>query len=188
MSLARIKTWIAGENVKSADLNAEFENIVAHPTDLISPLPAILAAGGFKITGLAAGSAAGDSVRFEDLLALATQANQETATSLTAFVTPGRQQFHPSACKAWAKADYAGTVAASFNMASVTDGGVGLQTYNLTTAFSSALFCAVGSVQATTTAYINVKPLAAGTIEVRPFTAGSPADTTFSCVAAWGDQ
>ena len=32
---------------------------------------------------------------------VATQANQETATSTTTIVTPGRQQFHPSAAKAW---------------------------------------------------------------------------------------
>jgi len=38
-------------------------------------------------------------------LPMAAQSDQETATSTTLPVTPGRQQFHPSASKAWAKFD-----------------------------------------------------------------------------------
>ena len=33
----------------------------------------------------------------------AAQADQETATSITTAVTPGRQHFHPSSAKAWCK-------------------------------------------------------------------------------------
>lgn len=70
----------------------------------------------------------------------ATQAQQEAASSTTVFVTPGRQQFHPSAAKAWACWNGTGTlsVLASYNVTSVTDGGTGLYTPNVTTAFSSA--------------------------------------------------
>lgn len=37
MSLARVKTWIFGERLNSADLNNEFNNILNNPVNLISP-------------------------------------------------------------------------------------------------------------------------------------------------------
>lgn len=66
MALSRVKVWIS-ERLNSADLNAEFNNILNNANSLISPLTANVAAGGFKITGLGAGSAAGESVRYEQL-------------------------------------------------------------------------------------------------------------------------
>lgn len=68
----------------------------------------------------------------------ATQAQQETGTAVTAPVTPGRQQYHPSAAKVWSKGNFAGAVTIGYNTASVTDDGVGLFTVVFTTAFSSA--------------------------------------------------
>lgn len=70
----------------------------------------------------------------------ATQAEQETGSSLVTYVTPGRQHYHPSAAKAWAVVDGGGTpsIAASYNVTSVTDGGVGTFTINLTTTFSNS--------------------------------------------------
>ena len=38
----------------------------------------------------------------------ATQAQQEAGTALTAPVTPGRQQYHPSAAKAWIQCNFNG--------------------------------------------------------------------------------
>jgi len=70
--------------------------------------------------------------------AVATQAQQETASATNVLVTPGRQQFHPSAAKVWAKGDFAGAVTVGYNTASVTDGGVGVFTVVFTTAFSNA--------------------------------------------------
>jgi hypothetical protein len=70
--------------------------------------------------------------------AVATQAQQETGTATNVLVTPGRQQYHPSAAKVWAKGDFAGAVTVGYNTASVTDGGVGVFTVVFTTAFSSA--------------------------------------------------
>ena len=64
MALSRVKTW-AAEILTFSDLNAEFNNILNNPIALISPLTANVAAGTFKITGLGAGSTAGDSVRYE---------------------------------------------------------------------------------------------------------------------------
>lgn len=75
----------------------------------------------------------------------ATQTQQEAGTALGVFVSPGRQQFHPSAAKAWVNCNNAGAAAASYNITSVTDTGAGVATANLTTNFSSANYCVVAS-------------------------------------------
>ena len=78
--------------------------------------------------------------------AVATQAQQETGTSTTVLVTPGRQQFHQSAAKAWAFVDMSGgtaTLVSSYNVSSITDLGVGQIRFNITTAFSSGNWCAL---------------------------------------------
>jgi len=76
---------------------------------------------------------------------VATQANQETATSTTTIVTPGRQQFHPSAAKAWIQCNNSGAIAGSYNVASIADTGTGVVTVTLTTAFSSTSYAVLGS-------------------------------------------
>lgn len=67
MALAAYKTWSSGEVLTAADLNASFNNILTNANSLISPFTANVAAGGYKITGLGAGSADGDAVRYEQL-------------------------------------------------------------------------------------------------------------------------
>jgi hypothetical protein len=68
----------------------------------------------------------------------ATQAEQETGSSTTVMVTPGRQQYHPSANKWWAKWDDSSTTpAASYNVTSVSDDGTGDSTVTIATDFSS---------------------------------------------------
>lgn len=68
----------------------------------------------------------------------ATQAEQETASSTAVFVSPGRQQFHPSAAKAWVRYNTVTTttITSSYNVSSLTDNGTGDTTVNFTTAFS----------------------------------------------------
>lgn len=61
MALSRIKTWTT-EVLASADLNAEFNNILNNARSLISPLTGDLAAGGNSITGLALGSVGSPSL------------------------------------------------------------------------------------------------------------------------------
>jgi hypothetical protein len=103
-----------------------------------------------NVTGVAAltasgavsgGSAAGAMV--------ATQSDQETATSTTTLVSPGRQQFHPSAAKAWLYVSVSGgtpTLAASYNITSISDAGVGQLGVTIAADFSSGSFAMVGSV------------------------------------------
>jgi len=80
----------------------------------------------------------------------ASQAEQEAGSSTTVYVSPGRQQFHPSAAKAWVNFNGTGTVAirASYNVASVTDNGAGDYTVNFTTAIKDANYSAVLSAGA----------------------------------------
>lgn len=80
----------------------------------------------------------------------ASQAEQEAGSSTTVYVSPGRQQFHPSAAKAWVNFNGTGTVAirASYNVTSVTDNGVGDYTVNFTTAIKDANYSAVLSAGA----------------------------------------
>lgn len=81
----------------------------------------------------------------------ATQANQETATSTTVFVSPGTQQYHPSAEKFSVKCDSGGNASASYNVASIGDTGTGLVTVNIATDFSTANWiCHVDVERATT--------------------------------------
>lgn len=77
----------------------------------------------------------------------ATQAEQEAATSTTVGVTPGRQQYHPSACKAWINLDGTGTPAiiVSYNITSITDNGTGDYRITFDTDFSSADYVVAGS-------------------------------------------
>lgn len=60
MALSRIKVWVA-ERLNFSDLNAEFNNLINGANSLISPFTADVAAGGFKITGLGAGTARTDT-------------------------------------------------------------------------------------------------------------------------------
>lgn len=90
---------------------------------------------------------------------IATQADQETGTSVTKAVTPGRQQYHPSAAKAWVVFDASSgtpTISTSYNVTSITDNGVGDFTINFTTAFSSANYAAVCTAGSGTAATVYV--------------------------------
>lgn len=78
---------------------------------------------------------------------VAAQSDQETATSTTTYVSPGRQQYHPSAAKAFAWITYsAGTpsLARSYNIGSITDSGTGFATLTFTTNFSDANYVVAG--------------------------------------------
>lgn len=78
----------------------------------------------------------GSPITITDLIA--SQANEETGSSTSTIVTPGRQHFHASALKAYAKWNASTTLAAGYNISSLTDNGTGDTTLNFTTSFSSA--------------------------------------------------
>lgn len=127
----------------------------------------------------------------------ATQAQQETGSSTTVYVSPGRQQYHASACKAWVRVTGTGTVTivASYNVTSVTDNGVGDYSPQFTVAFSaSTSYSWTGNAKAANTATsdgttIVINTPATGSI--RGLTvdgAFSPVDSALVCFQCFGDQ
>lgn len=98
---------------------------------------AALAATGLNVTAaINAATVAGSMV--------ASQADMEAGTGTDKIVTPGRQNFHPSAAKAWVKFDASSgtpTIRSSYNITSLTDDGVGLTTVTIATDLSSANNC-----------------------------------------------
>lgn len=156
-------------------------------------------AGGELVSGTPA-AIIDDGTRFHIVSATlpATQAQQETGTHLGVMVSPGRQQFHPSAAKGWCQASTAGTAASSYNVTSVTDTGVGdaLITWNID--FSTGSYCSVGSAiidfggTAATTYAVTVKntSFAAGTtaINIARVSDGALTDPNYFMVVTYGDQ
>lgn len=130
-------------------------------------------------------------------LPVATQANQETGTSLLTTVTPGRQQYHPSAAKAWAFWDGTATgtnaPAAGYNVTSVTRNAAGNYTVNLTTAMSGTSYCVIPGFNrdgGTTAGHGSVYSLGTGSFIVETdggdFT--TAIDYTNVHVVVYGDQ
>lgn len=121
--------------------------------------------------------------------AVATQSDQETATSTTTAVSPGRQHFHPSAAKCWLNCDNAGTINASYNITSITDTGTGVVTVTIATDFSSANYALTVSGD-TSNLTITFASLAAGSFVINslyPHTLAAT-DSTKYCAIAFGDH
>lgn len=129
-------------------------------------------------------------------VAAATQAEQETGTATTVYTSPGRQHFHPSACKAWVDFDGTGTpaVSTSYNVTSITDTATGRFAINLTTAFSGTHYGIVGwarqgSGGTNRISCMSNDALSATVINMRVFdTGGTLGDTESNFVACYGDQ
>lgn len=81
-----------------------------------------------------------------------TQAEQETGTATSSFVSPGRQQYHDSAAKCWLRATVSGgtpSIADSYNITSITDTDVGKLTVTIATDFSSVSWSPSVSIENT---------------------------------------
>ena len=128
----------------------------------------------------------------------ASQADQETGTSTTTVVTPGRQKFHPCASKAWVNIVVAGgapSVAIGYNVTSISDGGVGIFTANFTTSFSSADYAcsATGRATSAENQHVDVSNATAPTasaLQVKCWnaSAGSAVDLPNVYIICFGDQ
>jgi hypothetical protein len=148
-----------------------------------------LGAGGLTITGdLSISGAIGVNGGFAQA---ASQAEQETATATDRLVTPGRQHFHPSASKCWLKCDHNGTVNASYNVTSITDGANGVVTVTIATDLSSANYAVVATTgSAAVSPYVRNDEQAAGQFIIRAHNTNSGAaqDSTLGYYAvAFGD-
>lgn len=124
----------------------------------------------------------------------ASQAQMETATSTAVYSSPGRQQFHPGHPKAWVVYNQltGPSVAASYNVTSVSDDSLGNFTVTWDTDFSSTAYTTVAS---TTTAGggnslvgIGTNARAAGTCSFATVQLTSSLDRNGNSIAAFGDQ
>ncbi len=123
----------------------------------------------------------------------ATQAAQETGSATDKMVTPGRQQFHPSAAKGWVKFSVGAVSAANYNVASITDTAAGDWTVNWATDFSSANYAVsvTALLTATDARLVFARAQAAGTTRIQMSnTSASLTETNASdiFVTAFGDQ
>lgn len=153
------------------------------------------AANGSQITNLDADNLASGTVPAARI-AFAAQSDQETGTSTTLPVTPGVQQFHPSALKSWAEWNGNGTVAllASWNTSGITDNGTGLYTPAWDVDYSSANYgisgiCKPNGVSNAGVMLNNGGTLTAGAAQVSTQTfGGTDHDAARVSVMAAGDQ
>lgn len=125
----------------------------------------------------------------------ATQADQETASSTAVFVSPGRQQYHPSAAKAWVAYQGTGTpaVLASYNVSSVSRASSANYTVNWSTAFSSGNYAAIvqgndnGSGAGSFALVETINASSIYLVTVNPSSLAQ-ADASRVCALAFGDQ
>jgi hypothetical protein len=124
---------------------------------------------------------------------VATQAEQETGTSTTKFVTPGRQHSHPSAAKFWAYVTVsagAPTLAASYNVTSISDTGAGALAVTIATDFSGVNWAPSATLRSLASPLIvSIASQAAGTVDLLSRnTAGAATDPDAWAVHGFGDQ
>jgi len=88
-------------------------------------------------------------------LSAATQAQMEAASSNTVAATPLNTNWHPGVAKAWINGSVTGTINSSWNIASITDDGVGECTIFIATDFSSVNYVvAIGITSGSTKSVI----------------------------------
>ena len=123
-------------------------------------------------------------------LSAASQAQAEAGTADTVALTPLSANWHPGVAKAWVVVGIVGDIAASYNVASVTDVGTGQTTTNIATDFSSANYTAVVTAEYGNQAVITIDTApTAGTVNARVRTpAGADIDPVKTHVVCFGDQ
>jgi hypothetical protein len=157
---------------------------VSGPATLSSSLTVGLAT--LFTTGITAAAIAGDMV--------ATQAQQETGTSVITAVSPGRQQYHPSAAKCWLNCGVTGSTSinASYNITTIADGGTGIVDVTIATDFTNGSYAILLSQYDANPLITHVDPssaITAGTFRiVTEDSAGSGGDPDAHFAAAFGDQ
>jgi hypothetical protein len=121
----------------------------------------------------------------------ATQAELEAETAIAHFVPPDLVKNSPGVAKGWCViADAGGLNSGSYNVASVTDTGTGIRDIVWATDFADALYSAVGSMAANSTAnlFMTYATFAVGSVRHSIYNnATSLVDDPTSTVA-FGDQ
>jgi hypothetical protein len=100
----------------------------------------------------------------------ATQAEMETGTSTSVYVTPGRLHFAPSALKCHITIPANGVVTPSsgnsYGIASVGDTGTGDRDVNFTTAFTTATYATAASITDTSAGNLRVDTQTTGDVRI----------------------
>jgi hypothetical protein len=110
--------------------------------------PATVAVGSANEVLTSNGAGAAPTFQAVSSPSAATQAEQETGTATNVYVSPGRQQYHASACKSWLEYNHVTgtpTINSSFNVSSLTDTGAGKVGVNFTVAFSGTSYAMGGA-------------------------------------------
>lgn len=127
----------------------------------------------FEVDGITTGTTRVITVPDSDITlgsapSAAAQSDQETGTSTTTYVSPGRQHFHPSAAKAWGNVSTPTTVNASYGgSASVSKTGTGAYTVTHGVTFSSANYSVLVSVYDTSNYVATITARNATTFSVK---------------------
>lgn len=148
---------------------------------------------GISITHASSSSASSSAVTETINVVFATQALQEAGASLVTAVSPGRQQYHESACKCWGFTSGGATpvLSSSYNVTSITDLTNARITVTIGTDFSSANWCGVFApgITTATARIIGSVSRAAGAINLEgDDAAGADADPQEFHWAFFGDQ
>lgn len=143
------------------------------------------------ITNLGGASAVRSAIGAPAATDYASAAEMETGTAIDRIVSPGRQDRHPSAAKAWCQGSIAAAVGASYNVAGIGDNGTGNFTVNFTNAFSSTNYAAVCGIDVDATSnarFTNVHSKGTTGVSVETFyvsSTGAVATPDESGVDSW---
>ena len=188
----------ATDTFKTIAVSGQSDVVADSSTDTLT----LVAGSGMTITT----NAGTDEITFASSggASAASQAEQETASSTAVYVTPGRQQYHPSAAKAWCSYTSITTTAivGSYNITSLTDNAVGWTTVTIATDFSDTTYSAVASSQApgagaarvcnvfTGVSVSNYSPVAplVGSYDILTSQAGVGFEDAIVTTVAFGDQ
>ena len=129
----------------------------------------------------------------------ASQAEMEAGTASDVFVSASNYQLHESACKAWVSFSEPTSIVinGSYNIASITDNGLGDATVIFDTNFSDANYCAVvrGNInraagsQPTAVGLYFTSPQASSSVRtLSRFVLGGAEENAEIEVACYGDQ
>lgn len=172
----------AAKYVKGSEIDTEFDNMETADTDNMKK--SAMGTGVENALLVNVGSAGAFSTAVA-----ASQSDQETGTSTTVYVSPGRQQYHSSAAKVGCFCGVTGNIVYNYNMSSVTDTGTGQATMVFNTDFSSSSYVALANIDSANAYYAHASSNLAGSILVScRDAAGTLVDPTGYWFEAFGDQ
>lgn len=195
-SVANILAAFTDTTNASEDIELRLQTIVAGTLATRATLGAGLymagATGGDKGAGTINATALYINNTAVSNVQAASQAEMESASSTTVYVSPGRAHNHPGAAKAWIKANGAtGATLASYNSGGFSRSGTGTYTWTIGTDFSSANWCCIALPSSTsfTVLQATITAQAAGSVSIEVVDdSGTLRDCDTLHIVGYGDQ